>query len=69
VLPGARSAFEATGEGFQQGKFGYLEVLDAQRTFFEAQARYTNAVGVLQKAIADAEGLLGEPLIEIEDPA
>jgi len=69
VLPGARSAFEATGEGFRQGKFGYLDVLDAQRTFFEVQARYTEALAVLQKAIADAEGLLGEPLDEIEDPA
>ena len=69
VLPGARSAFEATGEGFRQGKFGYLDVLDAQRTFFEAQARYTEALAVLQKAIADAEGLLGEPLDKIEDPA
>jgi cobalt-zinc-cadmium efflux system outer membrane protein len=69
VLPGARSAFEATGEGFRQGKFGYLDVLDAQRTFFEAQARYTEALATLQKAIADAEGLLGEPLDEIEDPA
>ena len=68
VLPGARSAFEATGEGFRQGKFGYLDVLDAQRTFFEAQARYTEALAVLQKAVADAEGLLGEPLYEIEDP-
>jgi len=68
VLPGARSAFEATGEGFRQGKFGYLDLLDAQRTFFEAQARYTEAQGVLQKAVADAEGLLGEPLDEIEDP-
>lgn len=69
VLPGARGAFEATGEGFRQGKFGYLDVLDAQRTFFETQARYTEALAVLQKAIADAEGLLGEPLGEIEDPA
>lgn len=69
VLPGARSAFEATGEGFRQGKFGYLDVLDAQRTFFEAQARYTEALADLQKAIAEAEGLLGEPLDEIADSA
>jgi cobalt-zinc-cadmium efflux system outer membrane protein len=68
VLPWARSAFEATSEGFRQGKFGYLDVLDAQRTFFETQARYTEALAILQKAIADAEGLLGEPLDEIEDP-
>jgi len=69
VLPGARSAFEATGEGFRQGKFGYLDVLDAQRTFFEAQARYTDALADLQKAIAEAEGLLGEPLNGIADSA
>jgi cobalt-zinc-cadmium efflux system outer membrane protein len=69
LLPWARSAFEATGEGFRQGKFGFLDVLDAQRTFFEAQARYTEALAVLQKAIADAESLLGEPLDEIEEPA
>ncbi len=69
VLPVARSAFDATGEGFRQGKFGYLDVLDAQRTYFEAQARYTEVLGVLQKAVSDAEGLLGEPLYEMEDPA
>ncbi len=69
VLPGARGAFEATGEGFRQGKFGYLEVLEAQRTFFEAQARYTDTLGVLQKAVADTESLLGEPLEKMEDPA
>ncbi len=69
VLPGARNAFEATGEGFRQGKFGYLDVLEAQRTLFEAQAHYTETLGELQKAVADAEGLLGEPLDEIENPA
>jgi cobalt-zinc-cadmium efflux system outer membrane protein len=69
VLPGARSAFEATGEGFRQGKFDYLDVLDAQRTFFEAQARYTEALAELRKAIADAEGLLGEPLDQIANSA
>jgi cobalt-zinc-cadmium efflux system outer membrane protein len=62
VLPGAGRVFEATREGFRQGKFGYLDMLDAQRTLFEAQARYVEALGALQKAIADTEGLLGEPL-------
>ncbi len=69
VLPGARRAFEATGEGFRQGKFGYLDVLDTQRIYFEAQARYIEALADLQKAIADAEGLLGEPLDEIANSA
>jgi cobalt-zinc-cadmium efflux system outer membrane protein len=70
VLPGAQSAFEATSEGFRQGKFGYLEVLDAQRTLFEARGRYVEALGAYHKAVADTErligGELGEPVISIQ---
>jgi cobalt-zinc-cadmium efflux system outer membrane protein len=70
VLPGAQSAFEATSEGFRQGKFGYLEVLDAQRTLFEARGRYVEALGAYHKAVADTErligGALGEPVKSIE---
>ena len=70
VLPGAQSAFEATSEGFRQGKFGYLEVLDAQRTLFEARGRYVEALGAYHKAAADTErligGELGEPLTSIQ---
>jgi cobalt-zinc-cadmium efflux system outer membrane protein len=64
VLPGARSAFDAAAEGFRQGKFGYLEVLDAQRTLFEARGRYVEALGAYHKAVADAERLIGGDLGE-----
>jgi cobalt-zinc-cadmium efflux system outer membrane protein len=64
VLPGAQSAFEATSEGFRQGKFGYLEVLDAQRTLFEARGRYVEALGAYHKAVADTERLIGGELAE-----
>jgi outer membrane protein, heavy metal efflux system len=66
VLPGARTAFEASGEGFRQGKFDYLDVLDAQRTFFEARARYIDSLAELHKAVADVERLTGEPLDDTE---
>jgi cobalt-zinc-cadmium efflux system outer membrane protein len=66
VLPGAQSAFEATSEGFRQGKFGYLEVLDAQRTLFEARGRYVEALGAYHKAVADTERLIGGELGEPE---
>ena len=59
VLPGARSAFESASEGFRQGKFGYLDVLDAQRTLFEARGRYVEALGAYHKAAADIERLIG----------
>jgi len=64
VLPGARSSFDAATEGFRQGKFGYLEVLDAQRTLFEARGRYVEALSAYHKAAADTERLVGGVLIE-----
>ena len=44
VLPGAEEAFSFAREGYEAGKFGYLEVLDAQRTLFEARKQYNEAV-------------------------
>lgn len=62
VLPGARSAFEAANEGYRQGKFGFLEVLDAQRTLFEARSQYIEALAAYHQAVAEMERLIGEPL-------
>lgn len=64
VLPGAQSAFDAATEGFRQGKFGYLEVLDAQRTLFEARSRYIEGLSAYPKAATDTERLIGGGLIE-----
>ena len=60
VIPGALSAFEAVREGYRQGKFGYLDVLDAQRTFFEAKSRYIESLSAYQKAAIDINRLIGE---------
>ncbi len=37
VLPGAEEAFRFARDGYDAGKFNYLEVLDAQRTLFETR--------------------------------
>lgn len=37
MLPKAQQAFEATQEGYRQGKFGLLDVLLSQRALFEAK--------------------------------
>lgn len=62
VMPGARSAFEAVSEGYRLGRFGYLDVLDAQRTLVSANAQYLRALSDLHKAAADVERLIGAPL-------
>jgi cobalt-zinc-cadmium efflux system outer membrane protein len=60
VIPGAQSAFEAASEGYRQGKFGYLDVLDAQRTLFEARGQYVSALATYHKAVADLERAIGK---------
>lgn len=62
VLPGARQAFEAVREGYRFGKFGYLEMLDSQRTWFQARQQYLQALADYHKAVADVERLIGAPL-------
>lgn len=44
VLPGAEQAFDYARGGYDAGKFGYLEVLDAQRTLFETRKQYNAAI-------------------------
>lgn len=64
IVPAAEKAFRATQEGYRQGKFGYLETLDAQRTFFETKARQIEAFAVYHKALADTNRLIGKNKME-----
>lgn len=44
VLPGAEESFSFSRQGYDAGKFGYLDVLDAQRTLFDARRQYNETV-------------------------
>jgi len=59
VLPRAEQAFEAAQDGYRQGKFDYLYVLDTQRTLFETQVGYIDAVEACHGAQADMRRLTG----------
>jgi len=65
VVPGSRQTFDAVTEGYRLGKFGYLDVLDAQRTMIAAGGQYLRVLAEYQKAVADVERLIGAPLIVI----
>jgi len=67
VVPGAVKAFDAAREGYQQGKFGYLEVLDAQRTLFEARSRFLDALARYHRSVAIVESLIGTKLDSLQD--
>lgn len=62
VLPGAEEAFSVTNISYSEGKLPYIDVLDAQRTLYEARSQYTDALVEYHKAVADVERLVGEGL-------
>jgi cobalt-zinc-cadmium efflux system outer membrane protein len=61
VLPGARQALAAATKGVELGKFGFHDVLDAQRTQFQAEAQHLRALAAAHRARADLDRILGEP--------
>lgn len=62
VIPGAQQTFDAVSEGYRLGRFGYLEVLDAQRTLAGYRSQHLRALADFHKAVADIERLIGAPL-------
>jgi cobalt-zinc-cadmium efflux system outer membrane protein len=64
-LPAARSAFEVTNKGYELGKFGFLEVLDAQRTLFQNQVLYVRAFANYHRLVNEIERLIAAPLDEV----
>lgn len=61
ILPGAQSAYDATTKGYELGKFNFLEVLDAQRTFFQARAQYLRALAETHRSAAEIDRIVGVP--------
>jgi cobalt-zinc-cadmium efflux system outer membrane protein len=69
VLPGALSAYEAATTGFELGKFQFLDVLDAQRTLFQAKGQYLRTLAEAHRAAAEIDRLLGDaPNAEEKQP-
>ena len=62
VLPGAEEVFRVATEAYKAGKFGLLEVLDAQRLLFDTRGRHWQALFTFHSRIAELERLLGGPL-------
>ena len=61
ILPGSESALAATNEGYEAGRFSYLDVLDARRTIGAARIQYLQALSEYHKALHAIEALTAEP--------
>ncbi len=60
IMPSANLAFERAKRGFEAGKFSFLDVLDAQRTLFQARARHLSALSDAYQALAQIDRILGQ---------
>jgi len=65
VVPAARSVFEAVREGYELGRFGLMDVLDAQRMLSDANGRALEALTRFHQAMTTVERLVGQPLSEV----
>ena len=68
VLPGAKSALGQITEGYSAGRFGQLDVLDAQRSYNETRTQYVRALTAYHKAQAQIDALTALP-VELPSPS
>lgn len=59
ILPSAQQTFEAASYGYQSGKFGVLEVQDAQQSLIEVRERYLDVLTSAQLAAIELDRLFG----------
>jgi cobalt-zinc-cadmium efflux system outer membrane protein len=60
ILPAARQAVDTATRGFERGKFGFIEVLDAQRTLIAAREQYLASLATASDARARVERVFGD---------
>ena len=69
VLPGAQRAYDVAIKGFELGKFNFLDVLDAQRTLFQARSQNLRAIAEAHRAGAEIDLLLADTTTFSTSPA
>jgi cobalt-zinc-cadmium efflux system outer membrane protein len=63
ILPNAQKSLDLVTAGYRQGEFNYLMLLTSQRTFFQVNLAYVDAIRELRSAVVAIEGdLLGDSL-------
>lgn len=65
VVPAMEEAFNAAHAGYSQGKFGFLDMLDAQRGLFDATGELVDALADYHIALAEIQRLTGTSIEEL----
>jgi cobalt-zinc-cadmium efflux system outer membrane protein len=64
VMPLLEEALKATKYAYERGRYGYLELVDAQRAFLDARRAAIDSAVDAQALLAEIERLTGEPLVD-----
>ena len=68
IVPAAESTLAATSRGFQLGKFGLIELIDARRVLLAARTQLIDARLAAQSAVSDVSRVLGdEHLVDTQE--
>jgi cobalt-zinc-cadmium efflux system outer membrane protein len=62
ILPAAARAFESINNGYLEGRYRYLDVLDAQRTLIANRERLVRALTDFRQGLVRVQRLTGGPL-------
>lgn len=62
VIPRSKSLFEGVQKAYVEGKYTYLDVLDARRTFLDARTQYIEALVDGQMARIEVDLLVGNEI-------
>lgn len=69
ILPDAQESLKLVSSGYRQGEFSYLVLLTAQRTYFQTNLAYLDALRDLRAAGVTIEGNLLTDSLQTAEPA
>ncbi len=64
IIPEAENAYEITRQGYIQGRFAFIDLLDAQRTLFETQTQFLLELSDYYNSLIEIENVIGKILIK-----
>ncbi len=64
IIPESENAYEITRQGYLQGRFAFIDLLDAQRTLFDTEAQYLLELADYYKSLIELESITGKTFIK-----
>lgn len=64
ILPESEKAYEITSQGYLQGRFAFIDLLDAQRTLFDTEAQYLLELSDYYRSLIELENLTGKTFVK-----